>query len=39
MKDDRSSDEILADGNHPIWRIIMMLCGVLAGIYGYQNLM
>lgn len=39
MKDDRSSDEILADGSHPIWRIIATLVGVLAGIYGYQNLM
>lgn len=36
-EDDREADEILADPSHPIWKIMMILAGVLAAAWGIQN--
>lgn len=37
MSEDPGADEILADPGHPIWKICMILVGILAAAWGVNQ--
>jgi hypothetical protein len=35
--DDRTADEIIADPNHPIWKICLFALAIIGAIYGASS--